>query len=338
MKILIIGGTGLISTSITRELLERGDEVTLFNRGQTETWQPLDPRAKVIHGDRNDFAAFENQMAQAGTFDTVIDMVCYSPEQAESAIRAFKGRTGQFIFCSTVDVYRKPSLLFPVRENEDRIAASEYGRNKVRCEDLFFAAGERGDFAVTVLRPAHTYSEVGRVVHTFGWDTNFLDRVRKGKPLIVHGDGQALWVSCHADDVGHAFVMACGNAKAYGKAYHVTGEEWQCWDVYHRVVADAIGAPPPTLIHIPTDLLYQLAPDRLRVTLENFQYTNILDNSAARTDLDFRYTVNWHAGVQRMYAWLNANDKIASSDDDPQYDRIIHAWQQLTTSLINQHN
>lgn len=331
MKILIIGGTGLISTSITRELLARGDEVTLVNRGQTA------PRfageVHVIQSDRNNHAAFARQMQDAGRFDVVIDMVCYTPEQAEHAIRTFAGQTAQFIFCSTVDVYSKPPQRFPVTENESRQAGSDYGRNKVICEDLFFAAGERGDFAATVLRPAHTYSEIGRVVHTFGWETDFLDRVRKGKPLIVHGNGQALWVSCHADDVGHGFVTACGNPITYGKAYHLTGEEWQTWDNYHYAVAEAMGAPRPELIHIPIDLLYQLVPDQTRITLENFQFTNIMDNTAARTDLDFRYTITWQAGVRQMVDWLDAHGQMRSSDDAPYYDRIIDRWRELTAAF-----
>lgn len=331
MKILIIGGTGLISTSITRELLERGDDVTLYNRGRTDARFPSG--VQTLTGDRNDFAHFESQMADAGTFDCVIDMVCYTPEQAESAIRAFAGHTGQFLFCSTVDVYSKPPLRYPVVESESRISLSDYGRNKVKCEDLFFAAGERGDFAVTVLRPAHTYSDVGSLVHALGWSTSLIDRMRRGKPIIVHGDGQALWASCHADDVGHGFVTACGNARAYGRAYHLTGEEWQTWDGYHQSAAEAIGAPPPTLVHIPTDVLYRCLPGQASVTYLNFQYTNILDNTAAKTDLDFRYTIPWKTGVAQMVGWLDANGKVKNSDDEPEYDQFIHAWQQAINTL-----
>lgn len=334
MKILIIGGTGLISTSITRELLERGDEITLVNRGKTEHRFPGD--VKTIVADRNNFDAFEQQMKDVGTFDCVIDMVCYTPEQAESAVRAFKGRIGHFIFCSTVDVYSKPPERFPVMENESRIAASEYGRNKVKCEDIFFLAGERGEFAVTNLRPAHTYSDVGSIVHSFGWSTSLIDRIRRGKPIVVHGDGQALWVSCHADDVGHGFVMACGNSRAYGKAYHLTGEEWQSWDQYHYRVAEAIDAPKPTLVHIPSDILVQLAWQQTLVTYENFQYSNILDNSAAKADLDFHYTVTWNQGVKRTVHWLEEHGRIINSDEEPFYDRVIDKWQAMTAEFVRE--
>ncbi len=323
----MIGGTGLISTAISRQLEERGDDVTLYNRGRREV--RFADHVKRIIGDRTDQAAFECQMAEAGSFDCVIDMVCFRPSEAESAIRAFRGRCGQFIFCSTVDVYTKPPDRFPVRENQTRQAVSQYGRDKARCEDLFLEAHARGDFTVTIIRPAHTYGEGGVIVHTFGWSTTYLDRIRKGKPIVVHGDGSALWCSCHVDDVARAFVGALGNPRALGRAYHVTGEEWMTWNQYHQGVARALAAPPPVLVHIPTDLLGQIAPRRAAVCVENFQHSNIFDNTAARTDLGFRYTVPWVEGVRRTVAWLDERGLIANSDDDLFDDWVIAGWKEL---------
>ncbi len=332
MKVLIVGGTGLISTAISRELLSLGTELVLYNRGQTESRVP--DGATHLHGDRNNFATFESQIAEAGPFDAVIDMVCFTPDQAESAVRACKGRTEQFIFCSTVDVYTKPPQRFPVAEDESRFALSDYGKNKVKCEDIFLAAHERGDFKTTIIRPAHTYGEGGPIIHTFGWSTTYLDRIRKAKPIVVHGDGSALWVSCHIDDVGHAFVKAIGNEKAYGKAYHTTGEDWMTWNDYHRGVARALNAPEPELVHIPTALLYEISPERAGVTKLNFQHTNIFDNSAAKEDLDFNYTVSWEDGVRRTVAWLDEHDGIDNSDEDPFDDQVIAVWRRLCTELM----
>jgi len=333
MKILILGGTGLISTAITRELLARGgDDVTLYNRGQTP------PRfgagAKYLHGDRNDFAAFERQMTDAGPFDCVIDMICFTPEQAQSDVRAFRSRTGHFIFCSTVNVYTKPAVDYPITEDFERQPINDdYGAKKVQCEDIFSEAHARGDFPVTHLRPAHTYGEGGRIIHTFGGATTYIDRIRKGKPIVAHGDGSSLWVSCHVDDVGHAFVTAAGNSKAFGKAYHVTGEEWMTWNAYHQRVAQALGAPEPALVHIPSDLLYRVAPKRAYTTWNNFSGNSIFDNSAAKADLDFHYTVKWVEGVRRTVAWLDAANKIDDSDADPFDDRVISAWERLSAQM-----
>jgi nucleoside-diphosphate-sugar epimerase len=337
MKVLILGGTGLISTAISRELLGRGDvELTLFNRGKTKPRIP--GGAALIHGDRNDFSAFERQMQDAGPFDCVIDMICFTPEQVESAVRAFKGRVAQYIFCSTVNVYAKPASRYPITENEPRTShpLDDYGHNKVKCEDAFMEAHARGDFPVTTIRPAQTYGEGGVIIHTFGWSTAYIDRIRKGKPIVVHGDGTALWASCHVDDCAHSFVHAIGNEAAYGKAYHVTGEEWQTWDRYNQGVAEALGAPEPTLVHIPTDLLGKIAPKRAGVTVNNFFGNGIFDNTAAKTDLDFRYTIPWVEGVKRTVAWLDANDRIENSDDDPFDDRVIDAWRKFEAGMIDE--
>ena len=332
MKILIIGGTGLISTAISRQLVQAGHDLTLYNRGE-ETAR-FEGNYSVIRGNRNDFKTFEEQMANTERFDCVIDMICFKPEQAESDIRAFKGRVGQLIFCSTVDVYTKPPKSFPVRESDERKALSDYGRNKARCEDLFSAAHADGHFPVTILRPAHTYGEGGNIIHTLGWDSYFLDRLRQGKPVIVHGDGESLWVSCHIDDVGNAFVNAVGNEQTFGHAYHVTGEQWQTWNQYHERLAVAIGAPTPTIVHIPADILVRISPEHAMTTYLNFQYTNIFDNSAAKADLNFKQVIDWETGAKRTYDWLVDNDQINQWETFPFYDRLLESFKNRNSELI----
>jgi nucleoside-diphosphate-sugar epimerase len=334
MRVLIVGGTGLISTAITRQLVDRGDEVVLYNRGQRDAEIPPVQR---IEGDRNDYAAFEAQIGEEGPFDAAIDMVCFRPEQAESAIRAFRGRAAQYVFCSTVDVYTKPAPRYPVREDAPRVPSPTfpYAFEKARCERLLEAAHARGELCVTTIRPAWTYGEGGTVLHTFGWGTYYLDRLRKGKPVIVHGDGTSFWVACHRDDVARAFVGAVGNAEAYGKAYHVTGEEWLTWNGYHHVVAEALGAPAPQLVHIPTELLGRVAPRAAEWCVENFAHNNVFDNTAARTDLGYGYTIPFAAGIRRVIEHLEAGEGFEDSDRYPFYDRIIEAWERLGSEMAS---
>lgn len=336
MRVLIIGGTGLISTAITRLLIERGGDVTLCNRGISQA--PIPQGYDHIRGDRTDYAAFEGQMAEAGPFDCVIDMVCFKPAEAESAIRAFRGRIGQYIFCSTVDVYTKPARWYPVTEDAERRPSPSfhYAFDKAACERVLEEAHGRGDFPVTRLRPAHTYGEGGSLVHTLGWGTYYFDRIRRGRPIIVHGDGTSLWATCHRDDVGRAFVAAVGNEDTFGKAYHVAGEEPMTWDQYHQGVAEAMGAPEPTLVHIPTDLLGSVVPKAAEWCVENFHFSNIFDNTAARADLGFHQTIPWVEGVRRTVAWLDERGKIESSDDYRFYDRLIGAWERLGAHMVEE--
>ena len=193
MRVLIIGGTGLISTAITRDLIARGDDVVLYNRGQTEVDIP--EGYNTILGNRKDYAAFEAQMAEVGSFDAVIDMIGFVPDDIESAIRAFRGSIGQFIFCSTVDVYTKPARSYPIREDAERhpMPSFPYAYNKAKCERLLEVAHGCGDFPVTIIRPAHTYGGGRGLIHSLGLGgAYYFHRICNGKPIITHGDGSSL--------------------------------------------------------------------------------------------------------------------------------------------------
>lgn len=332
MRILVIGGSGLISTGITEQLLARGDDVTWFNRGRRQPQPP--PGIRLITGDRTDLPAFESALRSAGTFDAVIDMICYQPEEAASAVRALSGRTAHYIFCSTVDVYTKTQPNYPVREDAERAPKTSfpYAVHKKACEDILFSADEAGKLPVTIIRPAYTYGEGAAPLHTFGWGRWYLARLRQGKPVVVHGNGQSLWSCCHRDDVARAFVGAVGNSAARGKAYTVSGSEWLTWDHYHELLAEAAGAPPPTIVHIPSDLLGRALPREAEWCVENFAYNGIFDTTAAQHDLGFRYTIPWREGASRM---VQAFDAWGQTEPEPAYyERLLAAWERLGNAMV----
>jgi nucleoside-diphosphate-sugar epimerase len=329
MRILIIGGTGLISTSTTHLLADRGEQVVLFNRGRSI--YPTAPGVTTIHGDRTNYPAFAEKISGAGRFDIVIDMIGYRPEDGESLIRTIRGQVGQLIFCSTVDVYKKPAGRYPYTEQEEYGGLNEYSRNKVLLEKMLRSAEQEGAFPLTIIRPAYTYGEGRGPIHPVSWDA-CLDRIRKGKPVVVHGDGQSLWGCNHASDVGRTFVNAAGNPSTFGKAYHVTGEEWLTWDVYIQQIAEALQVNCPRLVHIPSSILAQVG---ITICTENFQFDNVFDNSNAHRDLDYQYTITWKEGVQRMAKWFEAHGKWPNSDDLPFEDRLIEVWDRLSLDLRN---
>ena len=336
-RVLIIGGTGNISTAITRQLAAAGGtELTLFNNDpQPPAW--LAGEVRVITGDRTDRPAFVEKLAAAGRFDCVIDMICYEPEDAACDVEAFRGRTGQLIFCSTADVYSKTPRSYPVTEENGEIGARRsfpYAFKKVACEAILWDAHRRGDFALTVLRPTFTYNETWSPgIHSFGGQTYHLDRLRKGKPIVMHGDGNSVWCATHREDTARAFVGAVASPKAFGQAYTVSGDEWMTHNHIWRTLARLLEAPEPQFVYIPTEVLGQLAPQEAEWCVENFQYNNIFDNSKAKRDLGFRYTIAFEEGAARSIAYLNAHSLIEDCDRYPFYDQVLAAWQRCRSAV-----
>lgn len=326
MKILIIGGTGLISTAVAQQAVDRGHAVTLLNRGQTPVRVTGDFR--VLAGDRADRPAFERLVRESGSWDCVVDMICSDPADAVSLASALKGRTAQLVFCSTTNVYPKPADHYPVREDHRVGAAFKNGVDKAACEVVHRKAEADGHYRVTVIRPGHAYGETGPVLHSLGSNTAVLDRIRKGRPVIVHGDGQGLWSALHAEDVAQVFSAAAGHPAAFGRTYNATGLEWMTWDQYHARIAEALGVTCPERVHIATDRLAQLAPDRTAQVKRSLQYPGIYDMTAARTELGFCSRISFVDGMRRTIRWLEERGKIEPWETDPGYERIISAWQQ----------
>lgn len=330
MKILIIGGSGVISTSVAQALIDRGEKPTLLNRGQT----PVRLRGDFEHltADRTDRRAFEDVVRQSGPWDAVVDMTCSNPDDAASLAGAIRGRVGQLVFCSTTNVYPKPADAYPVPEDHRLGAAYKNGIDKARCEAIHHDAETAGDYRVTIIRPGHTYGETGGVLNCMA-SPAFIDRMRRGKPMVVHGDGQGLWSALHADDVARVFAAATGNTDAFGRVYNATGTEWMTWNQYHAGIAGALGVEPPEFIHIPTHVLALLAPARTAQCKRSLQYPGIYDMSAARDELGFHARVPFVKGMRRVIDWLDAHDRIEPWDSDPDYDRIIQGWKECIAAI-----
>jgi len=331
MKVLFIGGTGLISTAIARQLLQAGHQVTLFNRGKSENRLP--EGAQEIQGDRKDYAAFERAF-DGQSYDVAVDMVAFSPDDSASAVRAFSGKVGQFIHCSTVCVYSGPVTQIPTTETEPFHSIGGYGKAKIECEDLLMAAHADGKLPVTIMRPSHSYGEGGNLTRSFGPAGSFVTRMRAGKPLVVQGDGNSPWAACHVDDVARGFIGVMQNPKCSGEAYNITGDEWMSWNTYYEQVAEVIGAKYEP-VYIPTDTLRQVAPGMSGSTHEILQWPSIFSTQKIKRDTDYDgQRVTWRQGVKRNIDWLDAEGKLVVKPEDDEYeDRLIEAWKSKTSEL-----
>jgi nucleoside-diphosphate-sugar epimerase len=320
MRVLILGGTGVISTGIVHGLVAGGQDVTVLNRRGSAGSSPAGSSVAALAGERSDRGSLV-AARDHGPYDAVIDMVCFDADQAMLAVDVFGGTVAQWIHCSTVDVYQKDSGRYPLGEDAPRGARPSfpYAIGKVAAEKALEEAAERGAFSVTLIRPAATY--VNAAVAPFGTFRLMVERMRQGLEVILPGDGSSIWTAAHRDDVAAAFVGAVGNSRAFDNAYHVAGEELLTWREYWRTIARAIGVDA-RFAYIPTDVLQSIAGEDAAWCVENFQYNNIFDCTAARRDLGYRYRTTWAEGV--------ASFDLAPSDIDREvadrYDSVLAEW------------
>jgi len=321
LNALIIGGTGLISTGIVEQLLARGARVTIYNRGRREGSVP-EGVAQIL-GDRADSDSFAAAFAER-RFDVVYDMICFSPEQAEASVRAFGGRCAQFVFCSTVCTYAvntPPAVL--IDETWPLSPLSEYGRNKVLCEQRFQAAAQSGAFALTIARPSHTYGPGGSLIDQQEFDSGTWDRVARGLPVLVAGDGLGLWQSTHRDDCGKFFAYAALAPRTFNQAYNVTRDEVLTWRDYYREVARALDTQAK-LIFVPARWLIAQDPKRFAFLAETTQFHGAYSSAKAKAHVpEFRAEIGLEAGARETFADMRRRGAWRDSGVDLPYQRIV---------------
>jgi nucleoside-diphosphate-sugar epimerase len=322
MKVLLIGGTGLISTGIVKHLQARGGaQITMFNRGKRENTLAGDVRH--IEGDRDGFQAFEERFRDE-RFDVVIDMICFTPEQAQSDLRAFGGRCEHFIFCSTVCTYGgdiPPHVV--VDESFEQRPVSQYGRNKLECERILLDAHAKKSLNVTVIRPSCTYGPGGRLIDNLEFDPPTWDRVERGLPVLCSGDGLGLWVATHRDDVGKLFAYAAGNAKTFGESYNATRDENFTWRDFYREAAAAVGRPVDVLF-MPGDWIIRHDPKRFQLLAEITRYHGAYSSVKAKRDVpEFRCEIGFVDGARETLADVRRRGAWKKAAGDEVYEAMV---------------
>lgn len=331
MNVLVIGGTGLISGATVRQLKKDSHKVSIFHRGR----RPLELRGvREILGDRQDRKDFEAKMS-GERFDAVIDSILFNAEDAQSALRAFEGRTKHFLFISTVCAVGGPLTRIPADEEEPYQPLSPYGRGKAEAERLLLQAHRKRGFPVTVFRPSHTYGPgAGIALGTFvcNWesDPGLMLRILQGKPVIVHGDGEGLWQSCLATEVAEGLVGALQRKLTIGQIYNLCGHEVVTWNEYYRRLGLALGRSPK-IVHLPSDLILAQAPSEACAFLRDIgQYHGAYSIQKALKEIPgFRPRTPLEKGLRMQYAWMKKKGLLASAPKRPFEDHLAKealAW------------
>ena len=322
MRVLFIGGTGVISSACSQLAIERGIELYLFNRGESQ--RALPQGARVLQGDIRNIASAKSAL-EKHTFDAVVDWIGFFPEHVQTDIELFRGRTAQYIFISSASVYQTPPASLPVTESTPLDNPYwDYSRAKIACEDLLMQAYRAEKFPMTIVRPAHTYDQT--MLPVTGRYT-VVNRMRQGKKVIVHGDGASLWTLTHHRDFAKGFVGLLGNSHAIGNAFHITSDEVLTWNQIYEIIAQAAGVQAQ-IVHVPSDTINRFDPTWGAGLLGDKSHSMIFDNTKIKRAVpDYVAAIPFSRGAQEILAWFNADParQVIDSRIDQLMDHIIAA-------------
>ncbi len=324
LRVLFIGGSGVISSACAQGAVEHGIDLWVLNRGKTGL-RPPPPEATVRHADVRDPA--EVAAALGGvTFDAVVDWVAFTPGHVQADIDQFRGRAGQYVFISSASAYQTPPARLPVTESTPlRNPFWRYARDKIACEDLLVRAYREEGFPATIVRPSHTYDQT-LVPLGGGWTA--VARMRAGKPVVVHGDGTSLWTLTHHRDFAAGFVPLLGHPRTLGEAFQITSDDVLTWNQIAGALAAAAGCPAD-IVHVTSEAIAAADPEWGAGLLGDKAHSMVFDNSKLRSVVPgYRAVIPFEQGAREIVAW---------HDGDPGRQRADGRIDALMDALVAAH-
>jgi nucleoside-diphosphate-sugar epimerase len=328
MKVLFIGGTGLISSACSELAIQRGMELTILNRSISSN-HPVPAGASTliadVHGDFQQLA----DLLHGQEFDVVVDWVAFTADDIERDIRLFSGNTGQFVFISSASAYQKPPSHFLITEQTPlENPYWQYSRDKIACEERLMEEARKNGFPVTIIRPSLTYglSQIPMIMGSWKYPYTIVDRIKRGQKVIVPGDGTSLWVLTWNGDFARGLLGLFGRQDALGEAFHITSDEVLTWNQIYQELGRAIGVAPK-IVHIPSDLIAAFSEHAIGSLIGDKANSAVFDNSKIKRFVpDYHCDVMWAEGVRRSLAWF---------ESDPAYQEIDTVSNRLWDQIIS---
>jgi len=327
MKVLFIGGTGNISGACTRLALERGMEVYHINRGNRNVIAGVKSIKADIHNVDEVKKALKNQH-----FDVVANFIAFVPKDIQNDYELFKDLTDQYIFISSTSAYQKP-ISHPVITESTPLKNPywQYSRDKIDCEDLLNKMYRAYDFPMTIIRPSLTYETVIPAAIGSWDDFTIIDRIRKGKKIIVHGDGTSLWTITHSTDFAKGFVGLLGHQQAVGHAFHITSDEILTWNQIYEAIAMAAGKPAK-MVHIASEFIARFDDFHTGNLAGDKANSVIFDNTKIKSFVpDFNATISFKDGIKKTVEWFESDPSrmVIKEETNVFMDKVIEAYERL---------
>jgi nucleoside-diphosphate-sugar epimerase len=270
----------------------------------------------------------------ANTYDVIVNFIAFHPSDVARDIKLFSGRCGQYIFISSASAYQKPPSHPVITESTPLCNPFwEYSRDKIACEDLLMKAYREDGFPATVVRPSHTYDTVIPAAVGSWEDFTLIDRMRKGREVVIPGDGTSLWVMTHAADFARGFAGLWGNQQSIGHSFHITSDEVLTWNQIYQTMAEAAGVQLKA-VHVASEYICQVADSMnqswMRGNLLGDKSNSLIfDNSKIRQFVPgFLATIPFREGIRRTIQWF---------DEDPARIRIDESNNQLMDTILDRY-
>jgi nucleoside-diphosphate-sugar epimerase len=331
MKILFIGGTGLISSACSELAIQRGHELTLLNRSAS-TKYPVPVGATVLQADIHADEAGLSALLAAQRFDVVIDWIAFTSDDIERDLRLFRGKTDQFVFISSASAYQKPPQHYMITEETPlENPFWQYSRDKIACENRLMQAHREEGFPVTIIRPSLTYgpSQIALCVNSWQHPWTVIERMKRGQKIIVPGDGTSLWVMTWHEDFAVGLLGLLGNPKAIGEAFQITSDEVLSWNQIYLEVYKALGLEP-NIVHVASELIAAYDEHAVGSLIGDKVNSVAFDNSKIKRFVpEYDCKVEWTEGCRCTLAWFEAHPEFQTVDEGSNqlWDTILSAYE-----------
>ncbi len=331
MKILFIGGTGLISSACSKLAVQRGHDVFLLNRSASRLY-PAPEGSTTLQADIHADSARLSALLAGQRFDAVADFLSFTPSDIQRNLSLFRDKTGHFVFISSASAYQKPVRNYLITEETPlENPFWQYSRDKIACENLLMEEYRKNGFPATIARPSLTYgpTQIPLIYGSWAHPWTLVARMKRGKPVIVPGDGTSLWVLTWNEDFAKGLLGLLGNRDAVGEAFHITSDEVLTWNQIFLEAYQALGAAP-RLVHIPSDFIVKHDPASLGTLIGDKSNSAVFDNGKIkRFAPEFNCEVKWSEGLRRALAWHEAHPEFQTIDHeaDAKWDRILEIYQ-----------
>ena len=327
-NILLIGGTGVLSTAVTKEAIKQGFFITMINRGHKKEFIPKG--VELIISDKTNTSYIKKQL-EGRKFEAIIDFLCYNKKELEASFNLYSKYTEQYFFISSAAVYNN-SIAGPCDEGHPKEQPLwSYSINKCRCEELLVELSSKTKTNYTIVRPMITYDNTRipyGIVPFYGYHWTLVERIKNNKPIIIWNNGENRCNMLRVEDFAIGLVGLIGNEKAFNESFNICGDETPSFNEILTILGELVGHKVTT-INIDPNFYADNYPERSEELLGGRSITTIIDNSKIKRVVpEFNQNISIKDGIKMTIESYRNNNYYKGIDwkFDAITDRTVSKW------------